>query len=74
MHVVVTAPGYTGNNIRDQLKANATRGLREHWEEFRERPVWTALGDCQCINTEDDLDTVIQYVGEAQDRMYLPKH
>ena len=30
VHVVVTAPGYAGSNVRDQLKANCTRGLREH--------------------------------------------
>ena len=74
VHAVVTAPGYAGDKARDQLKANATRGLREHWEEFRERPVWTALGDWECINTDDDLETVILYVNEAQDRMHLPKH
>ena len=74
VHVVVTAPGYAGNTVRDQLKANATRGLREHWDRFRDRPVWTALGDWKCINSEDDLDTVVVYVNEAQDRMHLPKH
>ena len=74
VHAVVTAPGYAGDKVRDQLKANATRGLREHWEEFRDRPVWTALGDWECINSEEDLETVILYVSEAQDRMHLPKH
>jgi REP element-mobilizing transposase RayT len=74
VHVVVTAPGYAGDTVRDQLKANATRGLREHWDSFRDRPVWTALGDWKCINSEDDLDTVVVYVNDAQDRMHLPKH
>ncbi len=74
VHVVVTATGYTGDKVRDQLKANATRGLRERWEEFRDRPVWTSLGDWKCVNTDDDLEVVIQYVSESQARMHLPKY
>jgi REP element-mobilizing transposase RayT len=74
VHVVVTADGYAGDKVRDQLKANATRGLREHWEVFRDRPVWTTLGDWKCMNTDEDLETVMRYVTEAQDRMHLPKH
>jgi REP element-mobilizing transposase RayT len=69
VHVVVTAPNYSGKQVRDQLKANCTRGLRELWANLRDRPVWTALGDWQCINTTDDLETVIMYVSEAQDLM-----
>jgi REP element-mobilizing transposase RayT len=73
VHAVVTASGYAGDKVRDQLKANATRGLREHWEEFRDRPVWTTLGDWQCIRNEEELETVVLYVVESQDRMHLPK-
>ncbi len=73
VHVVVTALGYAGNKVRDQLKANATRGLREHWEEFRNRPVWTMLGDWECINSQDDLEKVILYASDVQERMHLPK-
>ena len=39
VHVVVTADGYSGKTARDQLKANCTRGLREYWETFCDRPV-----------------------------------
>jgi REP element-mobilizing transposase RayT len=74
VHAVVTARGCAGSKVRDQLKANATRGLRENWEDFRGRPVWTALGDWECINTENELECVILYVSEAQDRMHVPKH
>ncbi|MEO2049347.1 MAG: hypothetical protein ABGX16_22550 [Pirellulales bacterium] len=70
-HVVVSASGFSGKMVRDQLKANCTRGLREHWEEFRERPVWTTGGDCQYINNEDELMKVIEYVKVGQDRRYL---
>ena len=74
VHVVVTAPGYSGRAVRDQLKANCTRGLREHWTVFCDRPVWTVGGDWECINSEDDLDTVCTYVSDAQDRMEYKQH
>ncbi len=69
VHVVVTANGYGGKTVRDQLKANCTRGLRERWPVFRDRPVWTTGGDWDCVNSEEDLQAIIQYVDEAQDRM-----
>ncbi len=69
VHVVVTAVGCSGKTVRDQLKANCTRGLRERWPAFRDRPVWSVGGDWECINTEDDLATVCEYVTEAQERM-----
>jgi hypothetical protein len=67
-HMVVTATGYRGSIVRDQLKANGTRALREGWPAFRDRPVWTVGGDWQCINTDEDLDDVCYYVRESQDR------
>jgi REP element-mobilizing transposase RayT len=69
VHVVVTAPGFAGDVVRDQLKANCTRGLRQQDHRFADRPVWTVRGDWQCVNTDDDLEQAIQYAGEAQDRM-----
>ena len=39
------------------------------WAVFIDRPVWSVGGDWKCINTEDDLEQVILYVSEAQDRM-----
>lgn len=69
VHVVATAAGVSGKIVRDQLKANATRGLRQQWPRFCDRPVWTAGGDWVCINSEDDLEQVCLYVREAQDRM-----
>jgi hypothetical protein len=53
--------------VRDQLKANGTRGLREQWPAFCDRPVWTFGGDWECVNGEDDLEAVILYVRDAQD-------
>ena len=69
VHVVVKAPSYLGQVVRDQLKANATRGLREHDPQFKDRPVWTTKGDVKLLKTKLDLDEAIQYAGEAQDRM-----
>jgi len=68
-HIVVTATGYSGSIVRDQLKANATRGLRDRFPVFRDRPAWSTGGDWKCINEIDGLDAVCCYVREAQDRM-----
>jgi hypothetical protein len=69
VHVVVTAPGYFGKKVRDQLKANCTGGLRQDDKQFTDRPVWSVGGDVQVLETNDDLDQAAQYAGEAQDRM-----
>src|ERR1043165_6116471 len=45
VHVVVTADACSGKTVRDQLKANCTRGLRERWKQFCNRTVWTVGGD-----------------------------
>ncbi len=67
VHVVVTAVEYSGTTVRDQLKANGTRGLRETNGIFRDRPVWSRGGDWQCVNSEDDLAIVIKYASDVQD-------
>ncbi len=69
VHVVVTAAGYEGKTVQDQLKANATGTLRRYDSQFVDRPVWTTKGDVQQLKTEEDLVSAIQYSGEAQDRM-----
>ena len=67
VHLVASARSVTGEKVRDQVKANCTRVLREKWKCFEGRPVWSVGGDWQCINTEDDLEQVIAYVADAQD-------
>ena len=69
VHAVVTAVDCSGKTVRDQLKANCTRGLRERWPVFCDRQVWSVGGDWECVNSEDDLESVCLYVREAQDRM-----
>jgi hypothetical protein len=68
VHVVVTGDGCSGKTIRDQLKTNCTRGLREQWSQYCDRSVWTVGGDWECVNDEEDLDSVCLYVRDAQDR------
>jgi REP element-mobilizing transposase RayT len=68
VHLVVTADGYSGKTVRDQLKANCTRALRERWNVFCDRTVWTVGGDSECINNEEDFEAVCLYVREAQER------
>lgn len=69
VHVVVSAKGYDGRTVRDQLKANATGALRRSCSEFKDRKVWTTGGDWKCINSDDDLQQAILYAGEVQERM-----
>ena len=69
VHAVVTAEGVSGKTVRDQLKANCTRAVRERWSQYSDRPVWTVGGDWVCINSDDELEEVCAYVREAQDRM-----
>ena len=71
VHVVVTAAGYPTDKVRDQLKANCTRGIREIDRRFIDRPVWTTKGDVQYLKKDDDLEKAIEYASEAQDRMGL---
>ena len=73
VHVVVTASGVKPEKVRDQLKANSTRGIRQIDSRFTERPVWTTKGDVQFVKTEDDLERVVLYVCEFQDRMEFGK-
>jgi REP element-mobilizing transposase RayT len=67
VHAVVSAHEVKGSKVRDQLKANCTRGVREIDSQFVDRPVWSRGGDWKCVNTQEGLDTVILYAGDAQD-------
>ena len=70
VHVVVTAPGYPPERVRDQFKAWCTRALKPR-SPNRQR-FWTEGGSCRFINHEEDLEAAIVYVKEGQDRP--PKH
>lgn len=68
VHVVLSAQSCSGATVRDQLKANCTRVLRSDWSEFCSRPVWSVGRDWKCVNREDDLERLVLYVNDAQDR------
>jgi REP element-mobilizing transposase RayT len=68
VHVVVTAFDYKPTLAMNQLKSKATRELRRHCDTWRERPVWSAKGDREFLNSEDEIDQCVVYVLEAQDR------
>ena len=74
VHVVASCPKYMGTKVRDQLKANATRGLRQHDPMFKDRPIWTTKGDVQLVWDEDSLERIMDYASEAQDQMDRGKH
>jgi len=66
VHVVVAAPDYHPETVRDQFKAWCTRELKPY-HPGRER-LWTEGASVRWINNEADLETVIVYTNEAQDR------
>ncbi|HET6424876.1 MAG TPA: transposase [Planctomycetaceae bacterium] len=69
VHVVVTADR-DPKVVRDQFKANATRVLRTAPDQVLQDRIWTRGGDCEIVDSEDELEQVVQYVLEAQDRMH----
>ncbi len=68
VHIVVTADAEP-TKVRDQFKANSTRVLRQPPEALNREKVWTRGGDCSNVDNEDDLEKIVLYVTEAQDRM-----
>ncbi|MEJ7595739.1 MAG: transposase [Planctomycetaceae bacterium] len=68
VHVAVTADK-VAEVVRDQLKANATRVLRQKPEAIVNEKMWTRGGDCEIVNGDDELEQVVKYIVEAQDRM-----
>ncbi len=68
VHVVVTAPEYVPELVRDQLKAKATKELRSGFPVWRDRPAWSAKGDIEFLDSESDIEQSVVYVVEAQDR------
>jgi REP element-mobilizing transposase RayT len=66
MHVVVGADA-APNTVRDQLKANCTRRLRTQPTPLIVERTWTRSGDCQILDTDEEIDAAVRYVLEAQD-------
>jgi len=63
------AAGRSIKSVRDQLKANSTRVLRQFSDPVTHEKTWTKGGDIQIIDSDNDWDQVILYITDAQDRM-----
>jgi REP element-mobilizing transposase RayT len=68
VHVAVTTAALP-KQVRDQFKANGTRVLRELPNPVTNAKVWTKGGDIEFIEGAEELEQVVIYITEAQDRM-----
>ena len=78
-HVAVTVIPKIGNQnyreadgikrVRDELKANGTRVLRRCDKPVTNEKIWTKGGDIEFVDTDEDLEQVVIYINESQDRM-----
>lgn len=68
VHIVVCTDAAPGK-VRDQFKANATGVLHQKPQPIINKKIWTRGGDIEIVDGEEELDQVILYVTEAQDRM-----
>jgi REP element-mobilizing transposase RayT len=66
VHVVVTADVANPKKIRGDLKAWATRTLKEKFDSNREN-WWAERGSIRYLNSDDDLEAAILYVRDGQD-------
>jgi REP element-mobilizing transposase RayT len=67
VHVVVSADAKP-DIVRDQLKANCTRSLREQDDPLSVARTWTRGGDTEIIDTDSEIEACVLYVTVAQDR------
>ncbi len=67
IHVVVRAAAIP-RTVRDQLKANCTRRLRSQSTPLIVDRTWTRGGDCEILDTEEDIEAAVIYITEAQER------
>ena len=68
VHVVVTAPGVSTKKLRADLKAWATRCLKDRFDAKREN-WWAERGSVRFLNSEASLEGAVVYVLDVQDRM-----
>ena len=67
VHLVVTAFRTSPKKIRSDLKAWATRCLKDQFDNTRES-WWADRGSIRFLTTEASLEAAIIYVRDAQDR------
>ena len=56
--------------VRDQLKANCTQALRKQEKPLVADRTWTKGGDCEILDTDDDIEAAVIYTNESQDRKF----
>jgi len=72
-HVVVTAPNYDGEVVRDQFKSWATRRLKQQQrdegmpEDKLRAHWWTRKGSVRWIDDMDSLAAAVVYTKDAQE-------
>ena len=69
VHVVVIADRHP-QTVRDQLKANCTRRLRNQHRPLLAKRTWTRGGDCAALNKTSEIEAAMRYVLEAQDQKW----
>ncbi|QDT11346.1 transposase [Planctomycetes bacterium K23_9] len=67
VHVVVISDREP-STTRNQLKANCTRALRQQRTPLHVPKTWSTGGDTKVLNTDDQIESAILYVTEAQDQ------
>jgi REP element-mobilizing transposase RayT len=68
VHVVVTAPDVSPDDVLSQLKAWASRHLKTLDVHGGRTKWWTEGGSKRWIYEETDLESVVAYVNECQDK------
>lgn len=68
VHVVVVADE-SPQAVKDQLKANCTGALRHQERPLNVQRTWTKGGDCQILDSEDDIEAAVIYTLDGQDRV-----
>jgi len=71
VHVVVTAPEIKPKKVRADLKAWATRCLKEQFDPARE-DWWAERGSIRHLFNDAALESAILYVLDGQDRKLSP--
>ncbi|QDT14665.1 transposase [Alienimonas californiensis] len=70
VHAVVTAAGVTPKRVRTDLKAWATRRLKQ--VDAKRVNWWAERGSVRFVNGEESLAEVVAYVRDVQDRQCAP--
>lgn len=69
VHAVVSTSNASPKKIRSDLKAWATRCLKDQFDSTREN-WWADRGSIRFLNTEASLEAAVIYVADAQDRKH----